>query len=158
MILVDFLLTPEMQMLPKYHQLSCVDMEKKKKKKRNDPFFCLFFCITKEWYTDICQVLLMRLFVLCVNCRIFPFCYGLLSVYFGMMYDDCRSVTSDLTSQIQFWLTNGWLLVEISQHQKMYESIYKVAWSWTSGQSLKEACCFSWITMTCWFWFENYTV
>lgn len=29
MIIVDFLLTPEMQMLPKYHQLSCFNMKKK---------------------------------------------------------------------------------------------------------------------------------
>lgn len=32
------------------------------------------------------------------------------------------------------------------QHPKMYKSLFiKVAWSWTSGPSLKEACCFSWI-------------
>lgn len=105
MIIVDFLLTPEMQMLPKYHQLSCVNMKKKK--------ICFCF-VTKEWYTDICQILLMRSLFLCVNYRIFPFCSGLLSMYFGMMYDDCCSVTSDLTSPIQFWLTNGWLLVEMS--------------------------------------------
>lgn len=41
----------------------------------------------------------------------------LLSMYFGMMYDDCCSVISDLTSVLDF--TNGRLLFEVLNTQNV---------------------------------------
>lgn len=99
-----------------------------------------------------------EIFVLCVNYRLFPFCYALLSVYFSMMYDDCCLVTSGLTSQTQFRVTNRWLLVEISTPKHVQKSVYRVAWWWPSGQTVKEACCFLGLWWHADFDLKNYNV
>lgn len=71
LLIFDFLFNPEMQMFAKIP--STVMCWHEKRKKMNNQ---LLFCKRKEWYTDICQVLLMRSLFLRVSYGFFPFCYG----------------------------------------------------------------------------------
>lgn len=144
---------PMMQMLPKYHQLSCVNHGAKKE----NVFFFLYHKRMIYWYLS--SISWWDFSFMCYYGN-FPFCYELLSMYLGMMYNDCCSVTSDFSSPTGFFdsLMNDCLLK--SQHspppkKKKCIQVYEVAWLQTSEASLKEACCFSWIMMTC-FWFEYY--
>lgn len=83
-IIADFLLTPEMQMLPNYHHLSCVVMKKEKKmKKKKQSVLVLYNKRMIYWYLSSISD---AIFVLRVNYRLFsfpfwfPFC-----VFFGMI-------------------------------------------------------------------------
>lgn len=134
-------------------KLSCVDMKRKRKN-------LFLFCIRKEWYADIRHVLLMRSLFCVFATKSFLSLMVLLSMYFGTMYDDCCSVTSDLTSQILFLTSPMDDCFLKSQHPKMYKSlIYKVAWSSESERGLLLFMSYDMIfdlkTMSNWFLFVN---
>lgn len=147
--MIIVLLTPEMQMLPKYHQWSCVTMKMKKKKEKH-LILVLYNKRMIYWYLSSISE---EIFVLCVNYRLFPFCYALLSVYFSMMYDDCCLVTSGLTSQTQFRVTNRWLLVEISTPKHVQNLFIGLLDGGQVGRLWKRLV--AWIMMTCWFLFKK---
>lgn len=140
--------SPSMQLLPKYHQMSNVLTMRKKRK-----FFFFSFVVSQKNDIPIFVKYLRRDF--CFTCCYgnLPFCSGLLLLYFGMMYD-CCSVTSDFSSPIWiFWLTSGWLRVELSAlPPKEKESKGGRLIVDRGPGNLTQACCFSWVITTC-FWF-----
>lgn len=122
-----------------YHVLTWKEKEKN----------LFLFCIRKEWHTDIRHVLLMRTLFCVLATESFISLMVLLSMYFGTMYDDCCSVTSDLTSPILFSTSPMDDCFLKSQHPKMYKSLFIKL---LDQVSLNEACCFSWVLKCFWIW------
>lgn len=112
--------SPSMQMLPKYHQMSCVNHEKK----RTFFFFRFSFLYHKRMIYQYLSSIYEDTLILRVATETF------LSVldYFRCILVWCMMIVvlSHQTSHLRldFWLTSEWLRVELSTlPPKVYESI-----------------------------------